>query len=165
MNFIIGTIILVIIASAYVYGRFSPSNKIRRYLEDNDIEGFKKYLSTGIDISKPLRSGAKPVVYAAYLNNYEMVCICIEYNADIVDGLALHAGAMNGNINILELLIDNGADINGIDETHFSKTALLVAAEFNQKEAVEWLLEHGADPLIADSEGNDLEFYTKLQKS
>jgi uncharacterized protein len=57
----------------------------------------------------------------------------------------LHRCAANGDIQIAEILLDVGADINSI-ETEWYSTPLGWAARHGQKAMVEWLLKKGADP-------------------
>ena len=56
----------------------------------------------------------------------------------------LIAAIVLGNIEIVELLIDSGADVNGVD-SRFFKTALMHAVERNFCKAVELLINKGAD--------------------
>lgn len=57
----------------------------------------------------------------------------------------LHRCAAKGDIEIADVLLDFGADINSI-ETEWYSTPLGWAARYGQKTMVEWLLKKGADP-------------------
>ncbi len=59
--------------------------------------------------------------------------------------------AINGYANIVETLIDAGADVDVRGDD--GATALLVAAFFGRADAVEVLLKHGADTSISNNEG------------
>lgn len=54
----------------------------------------------------------------------------------------LHIAAFNGNIRLIRLLIENGADVNAVDE--MGRTPLKMARSRFNKEAEKILLEHGA---------------------
>ncbi|MBR2963975.1 MAG: ankyrin repeat domain-containing protein [Lentisphaeria bacterium] len=69
------------------------------------------------------------------------------------DGMtALHFAAQNGDIAILQYLVDHGADIKAQDTIH-SRAVLHFAAENGNLECVKYLAEHGADLLDKDAYG------------
>ncbi|MDR0590302.1 MAG: ankyrin repeat domain-containing protein [Puniceicoccales bacterium] len=68
---------------------------------------------------------------------------------------ALHYAAKNGHKNVVQFLLDNGADVNagakgGLNE---GRTALHYAAENGHKKVVRFLLDNGADEKIKDGQG------------
>ena len=63
----------------------------------------------------------------------------------------LHIASAKGYIEIAELLIDRGADVNATTNTN--KTPLFFASREGHAHMVAFLLSHGADPLITTSEG------------
>lgn len=91
-------------------------------------------------------------------------CIQISDNADSVqlkrlrlnerdeNGLAaVHWAADRGHAEILDLLLQNGADVN-IADSEGSQTPLHYAISCGHTESVRILLKHGADPHIKDAE-------------
>lgn len=69
------------------------------------------------------------------------------------DGMtALHFAAQKGDKDIVQFLLENGADIKA-QETVFSKSALHFAAENGNLDTVKYLTEHGADLLDKDIYG------------
>jgi ankyrin repeat protein len=69
-------------------------------------------------------------------------------------GTPLHAAASNNNVELIGYLLKHGALINrkGCKD---GKTALMVAAESERKEAVSVLLQLGADKSLKDKDGNE----------
>jgi ankyrin repeat protein len=67
-------------------------------------------------------------------------------------GTCLQAGLAKGNIDIVLLLLDNGADVNSPDQ--FGWSPLHYASESGRRDLVEFLLEHHADVNIRDQHGS-----------
>ncbi|HEX6384321.1 MAG TPA: sigma-70 family RNA polymerase sigma factor [Anaerolineae bacterium] len=65
--------------------------------------------------------------------------------------LAPHWAASTGNIPLLALLVEHGADVNSQDQG--GATPLKRAAHMGQTEAVRWLLDNGANPDVAAANG------------
>jgi ankyrin repeat protein len=63
----------------------------------------------------------------------------------------LHRCAAKGDIDMAQVCLDFGADINVI-ETDSSSTPLACAARLGKKEMVEWLLKKGADRKLPEDE-------------
>jgi ankyrin repeat protein len=63
----------------------------------------------------------------------------------------LHRCAAKAQIDIAQVCLDYGADINQI-ETEWSSTPLAWAAREGKKEMVEWLLKKGANPRLPEDE-------------
>jgi hypothetical protein len=66
--------------------------------------------------------------------------------------------ARSGNVAVLRVLIENGADVNSTDGL---KTALFQASEFGHPEIVQILLEHGADANLTPRWGTALQAASK----
>jgi ankyrin repeat protein len=107
-----------------------------------------------------------PLHYAVELANISIVKLLLDYNSD-VDALDINnftplyyvAPGTNGNVEIFNLLLEYGADINTKWQ---GKTILYNTVKDNQPEAVAYLLEHGADPTIkcvADKKGYIFNLY------
>lgn len=61
----------------------------------------------------------------------------------------LYEAAMRGDVTRMRQAVENGADVNF--RTSTSETSLLAAIHTQKSEAVQFLLEHGADPNLADA--------------
>ena len=99
-------------------------SKFIKVCKDNDIHGFYKILKEDIDIN--------------------------DVEAEGTSGLMI--SAMNGHTEILQFLIHSGANLD-LKDTSYGWTALMYATFYGQKEAVQIILKHGADPTIAAQNG------------
>lgn len=120
-------------------------------------------IEKGADIEAKDDDGINALVYAASFNNEEMVKFLLEKGADAntvceiknehtdISPTPLMNAAYKGNTNIINMLLENGADINYT--TDYGMTALMYAASFNQFEAAKVLLENNADTSITDEYG------------
>ena len=63
----------------------------------------------------------------------------------------MHRAAWNGNKNVMQLLLDRGAELNAVDQDGW--TPLHGATLHGHKDVVQLLLERGADPNIATRPG------------
>lgn len=71
-------------------------------------------------------------------------------------GTGLMIGAWEGNIPLMDLFYLRGADLQRANR--FGETALMLAAWKNRKEAVRWLLDHGARPNRTDRQWTALHY-------
>lgn len=101
-------------------------------------------------------------IYSAILNeSYETVRASlasgVSPNAYNPAGLTpFHAAARQNNVQIIQLLINNGAevDIQSQTKTDGGQTALHIAAALGNRQAVDRLLRNGADPNIRADDGD-----------
>ncbi|NER00648.1 MAG: ankyrin repeat domain-containing protein [Cyanothece sp. SIO2G6] len=90
--------------------------------------------------------GVTPLEHAIELENFEVIESLIKYGADVhfgVNDFLLNIAVKTSRIDILNLLIDSGADINLKREC--GHTALMVAACCGSIDVVRFLVERGAD--------------------
>ena len=102
-------------------------------------------------------------------NHPEAVRILIDGNAKIDDtrrrgGTALSFAADRGNLEIVRMLVENGADIN-VTDGEMGITPLMDSAYMNQYEVVKYLLEQGAGKTLLDKSGNDALYYAKMRRN
>lgn len=161
----------------------------------HDITITELLIEKGADIEARNVDGINALVYAVSLNDEEMVKFLLEKGADAntvceienehiyMPPTPLMNAVYNGNTNIINMLLENGADINyttdemtpliyaaykgntniintllenGADinyTNYYGMTALMYAASYNQFEAVKILLENNADTSITDEDG------------
>ncbi|KAJ0420674.1 hypothetical protein BJY00DRAFT_132266 [Aspergillus carlsbadensis] len=93
--------------------------------------------------------GTTPLQWAALRGHHGVVCLLLERGADANTrggrygyGNAVHAAAEGGQLLILQVLLENGADVHASAR---SSNALYAAAESGYHEVVQMLLDNGAD--------------------
>ena len=104
----------------------------------------------GLDAhAKPSSETARQFIYAVFLANVQRVNAMLRDNSKLVQeryargDTALHHATRNGDLEIVEQLVDAGADVNVTsDHAHFP---LYCAAGHGHVETTQYLVEHGAD--------------------
>jgi hypothetical protein len=110
-----------------------------------------------ISVMLPASSGQAWDLVAA--TDYEAIPVVeklLDDGADIdmtVRRTALHAAAEHGNLEIVELLISRGADVNAARPAKNHATALMMAAGSGNLDIVGLLLDRGADPSATNHKG------------
>jgi ankyrin repeat protein len=79
----------------------------------------------------------------------------LDHGAIITGSGAIHKAAEKGRIDVLEMFLQHGADLNEYWSGQLTTgrdfrggTPLHMAVSHDQVQTVKWLLEHGADPNI-----------------
>lgn len=91
--------------------------------------------------------------------NYEFAKKLIEQekydvnDQDNAGNTALHEAALNGHLNLVKLLISNGANVNVQSYEMLKDTPLIDASANGHLDVVMYLLEHGADPTLPNAKG------------
>jgi ankyrin repeat protein len=119
-----------------------------------NVEAVEKLLSLGVDIHAP-EAGAV-LAAAVWVNDPVLIKLMIQKGAKqekhAIHGVPLHLAASRGSNEAIEVLLDAGANIQGVDR--FKRSALHFAAYAGQTETVRLLLQRNADPNGYDSTGN-----------
>lgn len=110
--------------------------------------------------SPPEKDSGAALEMAAWECDIEIFELLLEHGAKLENSLALHRAMMRNSddrIAFAERILSHGADINRFG--HLSPvplrggTALAVAARLGTLDEIRWLLEHGVDQYIGDSQG------------
>lgn len=119
------------------------------------METVKTLVEHGAGING-LSSQTTPVHVACYVNKIDVVRFLVENGADINRPDNSGCTCLMDSVRNMELsrfLIEQGAAINAVDEQGY--TALHSAIVGDYFVSVQLLIEHGADPLITNEDGDD----------
>ena len=122
-------VLLVAVAGVIIWFWWPDANKLTRYASRGDVVGVRLSLTHGVDPNEPSRWG---------------------WRQESVGQTPLAAAAQFGRVDVVRLLLVNGADPNLRDsDSEFPhETPLSTAAMIGQLEVARVLLEAGADPNI-----------------
>lgn len=153
-----------------VRDRFGQSVLMRACLM-GETEIARELIEAGADIHEAEPRGGTILGAAAYSGNWELVRTLIDMGADPYES---YRGGRNlffelaGNpgipLDLAESLIDGGLDVNQVEELS-NVTPLIVAAQFGNVPMARILLENGADPDVADSNGKTAHDYAVLAQN
>ena len=108
------------------------------------------FVTAGDKLLKAAKKGDIAVVKKC-MNKVENSSLLIEQARGKAGKTALHLAAKSGHLEIIQLLLERGADINTRDRK--GKTALHLAAKSGHLDITKLLLERGADASIATNRG------------
>jgi ankyrin repeat protein len=126
--------------------------------EQGNLEIVDLLLGGGAAVNARDHFGRVPLFRAIKRDRREVVWRLVEAGADPLaradDGTTLlFLAARNEDLDLVRWLLDNGADVNAVLPEERRFTALMNAVAKSSKAMVELLLEHGADPSIANDKG------------
>lgn len=105
------------------------------------------------DVNKLNLKDESPLMLAALKENLELVQMLIQRGADVnkTGWAPLHYAASKGNLEIVALLVENSAYIDA--ESPNGTTPLMMAAMYGTPATVGFLLQEGADPQLKNQRG------------
>jgi hypothetical protein len=133
------------------------------YSGDTDVA--ELLLEHGANINAQDGYGNTPLSYAVRAENLTMVRFLVEKGANIDLGgdqgkeTPLMLAAMQGNVELIDCLLDGSATIDARDTNR--STSLMFAAGFNQPSAVRELLRRGSNQNLRDKRGLTAADYAK----
>lgn len=144
------------------------SNLLIEIISYADISVIKKLIDMGTDINLLDNEGMTAMHIlienrgSAYLKKIQLL---LDSGFDLeIAGFngwkPLHKAVFHNHYDIVQLLLDNGADINTRTELDNSKTALMIAANKNSFRMVKFLVEFGADFKLKDKYSRTAKDYT-----
>ena len=127
----------------------------------NNIDVLSFLLDKGADVNAGrYLSRWSPIALAAKCSTEEIITALVHYGAQISGSNALQHAAYYGRLDLLRRLVDLGADVNDTPNYHHVpklfdplETPLHSAARAGNLEIVKYLLDHGANAELKDSEG------------
>ncbi|XP_062519809.1 poly [ADP-ribose] polymerase tankyrase-1-like isoform X2 [Corticium candelabrum] len=139
----------------------SSAQKMLQAINRRSAKDMRELLETGninVNCSLEKDSSSTALFYAARKDLTDVVEVLLQFKADPniagQDGLyPFHVAAQHGCVDILQLLVDAGVDVN--IRTQFDKrTPLYVAAACGQTDSIIFLLKHNATPLLPALNGS-----------
>lgn len=127
--------------------------------ERNDLAGIQFLLEKGANPTAKDDDGTVPAAMASSSNAKDML---LKASAKWQQNFPLHRAVRKNDVKTASALVAAGADVNeGLSSD--GRTPLIDAARFNKKEAVDFLLENGADVNKASYQGYTPLHWTVLQ--
>ena len=137
----------------------------------NNLEVVKLLIDLGADVNAASNSGGTPVLYACTKMNVDIVKCLIKHGANIQKSnkcgeTCLIVAAQRKCEELCKIFIDNGAEMNA-QLTSNGNTALHCAISGDNNpdtpNIVQLLIDHGADPCITNTRGDDVFRAASLQ--
>ena len=121
-----------------------------------DLGRFVQGLNSGMSINAVDETGHSIFHYACGRGHLDIVRACIEQGADLSEEngavTPLTLAVKNGHVAVVSLLVEEGVDVNGIDE--HGKTSLHLACRCGHVDVARELLNLGAEVRAIDKSGN-----------
>lgn len=136
-------------AAAHKYSKTALEEAMRGFSVNVDI--VKALIDAGADANNMNRpDAARPLVRAAAEGNVQVVHLLLKagactHSTSEDKETALQAAVGSRNVDLIQILIDAGADVNAPAGPMRGRTALQIAAEESNIQIVKLLLSHGAD--------------------
>ena len=123
-----------------------PSTPLSIATLNKNIEIMRLLLESGARIGDNAY-GSGPLTFAARIGNLAVFRTLLSYDANpILLDKALSEATETGNISIMKELLAKGVEANVEYTNYAGRTCLFIAASTGNVDAVELLLDHGADP-------------------
>ena len=142
------------------------SNALSRAVESGNCELVAELLDAGAPLDAPSTENLSALHLAVWQADAAMVRTLLAHGAD-PDGLALSGSsgeidaplipaAMDGSSEVVELLLEAGADADALDGQGRSALAWAAIVDWGNDRSLRSLLEHGASPHCIDQDGQSV---------
>jgi ankyrin repeat protein len=138
----------------------TPEEKMFQAIGNGDVKTVGRFLEKGYDPGMKREGQVSLVSSAFYSKNLEIFKLFINSgaNPDKPDSSLplsfLSAAALEKRIDWVNFLLENGADVNFLNNDRYKSTALMLAANENACDVMKVLIAHGADLNIRDRYGD-----------
>lgn len=142
--------------SSDVHYNMQSNKEMDLFLESllADVDLARRMIEKGIDINMSY-NGDTPLQFAVTQNNLPAVQLLLEHRADVTQASLFHpilrSRETEIGYNILKLLLEHGADCNGVDGN--GRPLFFLALNETSLQCAKSLLDHGADITAVDREG------------
>ena len=146
-------------------------------VRNGDVETARVLVEAGADVQDTEASGASALVIAAHSAHGPLAIYLLEQGADPNTAgagyTALHAAVLRSQVQLVEALLEHGADLNAVVEhgtpgrrfsadysirsQQIGTDAFWLAAKYGEVEILRTLAEHGADPFVVHSNMSTLQ--------
>ena len=137
----------------------SGSTAFQYAAQNHHIDSLKLLHTRGADVNTINRNGFSPLGVAIVNRDEQVVRLLLDYGADPNVKLAgsplIIEALRNDSAEILQMLIEKGADVNATRE-EYGDTPLMYAVAPQQMEAIKLLLSRGADIRAKDFSGKNV---------
>ncbi len=133
-------------------------------VRERSAKVFRLLLETpGIDVDARSRNGDTALMVAAFLPDAVAVQALLERGAEVnrPGWTPLHYAASSGSILVIRVLIDHHAYIDAVSPN--KTTPLMMAARAGRREAVQYLLDEGADVSLKNDRGLNASDFARAQ--
>lgn len=163
-------IVLTLAISFPLHGQ----KKFYKAIRKGNLDAVSSYISRGGDLNQGYEDllydsyyGGKdsyyfnPMEYAAFFQQTEVLRLIMQHKESITGyqtclDKAFGASISSGNMEVIRLLIDAGADINAECGFCYGQSAIQIALEYSNFELVEELMKHGANLQVSSDMGRTL---------
>lgn len=135
------------------YPNYKDTNLIYAASDPDRLRYLRRLIEIKADINKIGDCDKTALLQATMENNVPGARLLLQNGArpdhhKLVDWQALHHACCNDNLELVQLLLDNHADVDSIGEQKNSQTPLMIASESASIEVISALLAADADPNI-----------------
>ena len=146
------TLVATVTATAQPTATLAPAalqEAVFEAAQADDIEAMVAYITAGADINEQNDFNLTPLDIASVRGNAQMVSILLDAGAGWTTE-SFHRGVVSGKIDLVQIFLDRGADLNG-RSGKWGFHALLFASQYGYVEIGKLLIEHGADVYLGDN--------------
>ncbi len=156
-------LLLILCSALLLHCRSGQPTKINSAAEialkgafaNRDDKKIRAAIHDGARVNVRNRDGSTLIDYAISGGDRDLVGLMIDHGADLTATTRgftpLMSAAWHGRVDMMRMIVKNGADINARDD--YGRSAIMLAVSQNKIRAVKFLIEKGADKNLRESDG------------